>query len=104
MTFDFECVRCDYNFELDYIFLSDDPSGLLCPNCGSTADINQVEDLLAAIDDLTSAMLALRRKFSFAVQLETEDIESDDVEDEDEDEEFDDDIEDEVGDDWEGGF
>ena len=74
MTIDFECVGCGADFEVDVAILMEDATKLVCPNCDAKADPHSVEDLMGALDDVMASMAHLRRKFHFAINIETDDL------------------------------
>ncbi|MFA6032377.1 MAG: hypothetical protein WC889_05710 [Myxococcota bacterium] len=89
MTIDFECVNCGEDFEIDAAVLIEDPTKLQCPSCDVKADQRTVEDLMSALDDVMASMAHLRKKFQFAINIETDDLPAPyaETESEDEDEE-----------------
>jgi DNA-directed RNA polymerase subunit RPC12/RpoP len=73
MQLEFQCQKCEESFSLEFSDLGTDPE-LRCPGCGAHAPEEQVENLLAALEEVFAAMSPLRRKFSSTVELDSEDL------------------------------
>jgi hypothetical protein len=76
MQIDFQCQsqKCEESFSLDVSDLSNDPALLRCPGCGTRASDEQVETMISALEELFGAIAALRRKFSAAVEVDSEEL------------------------------
>ncbi len=109
-TIAFQCAACKGDFELDITHFLERPTALKCSHCGAKPTSNRSHSLAQALDDLLSAMAAVRRKVQFELQLDsdalpppygpTEEEEQsgtmlDEDEMDDDDEEFEDDFDDE---------
>ena len=73
MQLEFQCQKCEDSFSLEFSDLSTEPE-LRCPGCGAHAPEEQVENLLAALEEVFAAMAPLRRKFTSSVELDSEDL------------------------------
>jgi hypothetical protein len=119
MSISFQCTSCDTDFDLEIPRIIDRPTALKCPNCNARPPAHRASALGTALEDLLSAMAAIRTKIRFEISLDTEelpppygpteagsglsaltdeldddDVDLDDDEDEDEDEDADEDGED----------
>ncbi|MCK6550902.1 hypothetical protein L6R52_34005 [Myxococcota bacterium] len=117
MSISFQCTSCDADFVLEIPRIVDRPTAIKCPKCDARPPAHRAQALGTAIEDLLSAMAAIRSKVRFSLTLDTEalpppygpiaesegvltdgddDLVGDDDEDEDEDaEEEDEDLDDE---------
>jgi DNA-directed RNA polymerase subunit RPC12/RpoP len=98
-TIDFTCQKCEGTFELDSLDLIDGSDKLECPHCENKLTKTANEDFTAALGELVAQLAAISKKFSAAIELDSEDAravaaEKDDDEDDDEDDEDDDDDDD----------
>jgi DNA-directed RNA polymerase subunit RPC12/RpoP len=73
MHLEFQCHKCEESFSLEFSDLGTDPE-LRCPGCGAHAPEEQVENLIAALEEVFAAMSPLRRKFTSTVELDSEDL------------------------------
>ena len=73
MQVEFQCKKCDDSFSLDHSDLSMEPD-LRCPGCGARAAEEQVENLLAALEEVFAAMAPLRRKFATSLEINSEEL------------------------------
>jgi DNA-directed RNA polymerase subunit RPC12/RpoP len=73
MQLEFQCQKCEDSFSLEFSDLGTEPE-LRCPGCGAHAPEEQVENLLAALEEVFAAMAPLRRKFISSVELDSEDL------------------------------
>jgi DNA-directed RNA polymerase subunit RPC12/RpoP len=73
MQVEFQCKKCDDSFSLDHADLSLEPD-LRCPGCGARAPEEQVENLLAALEEVFAAMAPLRRKFGTSLEIDSEEL------------------------------
>lgn len=90
MTIDFTCQKCEASFELDAQDFIDGTEKLVCPHCEAKAPTNLVEDFIAALTEMRAQLVAMSKRFSVNMALETEDLD-DELEDDDEEEEEDED-------------
>lgn len=74
MQIDFQCQKCEESFSLEVSDLSNDAAILRCPGCGTRGVDEQVETLVAALEEVFSAVSAMRRKFSAVVEVDSEDL------------------------------
>ncbi len=70
---EFQCQKCEESFGVDISDLSSDPT-LRCPSCGAHAPGEQVEALVGALEDLFAVITPLRRKFTMAVEINSEEL------------------------------
>jgi uncharacterized paraquat-inducible protein A len=101
MLADMECKSCGASFELDTETILDDPENFKCPNCRNKIAEGVAEQFAAAIDDLVAQLSLVRKKFSFTLTLDADDLELFGEEEDEEDEEWD--AEEELGEDPYGG-
>jgi DNA-directed RNA polymerase subunit RPC12/RpoP len=73
MQLDFQCQKCEESFSLDVSDFQTDPM-LRCPGCGTRAAEEQVEAVVAGLEELFAALAPLRRKFSTSVEVNSEDM------------------------------
>jgi DNA-directed RNA polymerase subunit RPC12/RpoP len=73
MQLEFQCQKCEESFSLEFSDLGTDPE-LRCPGCGAHAPEEQVENLIAALEEVFAAVSPLRRKFISTVELDSEDL------------------------------
>lgn len=93
-TIDFTCQKCEGTFELDSQDLIDGSDKLECPHCENKLSKSANEDFTAALGELIAQLAAISKKFSAAMELDSEEagaVEEDDEEDEDDEEEDDED-------------
>ncbi len=95
-TIDFTCQKCEGNFELDSQDLIDGSEKLGCPHCENKLTKSANEDFAAALGELAAQLAAISKKFSAALELDSEDLGSTDL---DEDEDDDDDEEEDLDED-----
>lgn len=111
-TIDFNCLKCEGNFETDAQDLVDGTEDLECPHCGAKPGKAAGEDFVAAIAELLAQVAAISKKFTVSMSIDAEDLadgkvaaivdddadeeEEDDDEDDDDDDSDDDDDDDEV--------
>ena len=104
-TIDFNCQKCEGNFETDAQDLVDGTEDLECPHCGAKPGKAAGEDFVAAIAELLVQVAAISKKFTVSMSIDAEDLadgkvvpvvdeEDADVDDDDEDEDDDDDDDD----------
>ena len=74
MQIDFQCQKCEESFSLEVSDLQTDSARLRCPGCGSRATDEQVEVLVAALEELFGAIAGIRRKFTAVVEVNSEDL------------------------------
>ena len=73
MQLEFQCQKCEESFSLDLGDVQTDPV-LRCPGCGTRAPDEQVEALVAGLEELFAAMAPLRRKFTMSVEINSEEM------------------------------
>ena len=73
MQLELQCQKCDESFDVDAADLAADPE-LRCPGCGVKATVEQAEALGSALEELFTAVAALRRKFTVTGELDSEDL------------------------------
>jgi DNA-directed RNA polymerase subunit RPC12/RpoP len=73
MQLEFQCQKCEESFSMDVSDLQSDPV-LRCPGCGTRAPDEQVEALVAGLEEMFAAVAPLRRKFSTSVEVNSEDM------------------------------
>ena len=71
MQLDLQCQKCEESFSVEVAAVSTDPN-LRCPGCGARAPEEQVESMVSALEELFAALAPLRRKFSVAVEIDSE--------------------------------
>jgi uncharacterized Zn finger protein len=74
MQIDFQCQKCEESFSLELSDLSNDSALLRCPGCGTRASDEQVENVVAALEELFAAVAPLRRKFTSVVEVNSEEL------------------------------
>jgi hypothetical protein len=74
MSISFQCTSCDADFELEIPRIIDRPTALKCPNCNARPPAHRAHALGTAIEDLLSAMSAIRTKVRFEIALDTEEL------------------------------
>jgi hypothetical protein len=72
MGIKFQCTSCDSDFELEIPRIIDRPTALKCPKCDAKPQAHRAEALGTALEDLLSAMSAIRSKVRFQIALDTE--------------------------------
>jgi hypothetical protein len=83
MTIDFTCQKCDNSFELEAKDLIDGTEKVICPNCDAKAPASLVEDFASALGDLRTHTIALSKKFSVTLSLDSEDLDEVEADEED---------------------
>ena len=73
MQLELQCQKCDESFDVDAADLAADPE-LRCPGCGAKATVEQAEALGSALEELFTAVAALRRKFSVTGELDSDEL------------------------------
>jgi hypothetical protein len=74
MQLDFQCVKCEESFSLDFSDISNDSALLRCPGCGARSTDEQVEQIVTGLEELCASIAALRRKFTVVVEINSEDL------------------------------
>lgn len=105
-TIDFNCLKCEGNFEVDAQDLVDGAEDLECPHCGAKPSKAAGEDFVSAVGELLAQIAVLSKKFTVSLSVDAEDLADgkvapivEDDADEDDDDEEDDDEEDDDDDD-----
>src|SRR5439155_25990689 len=70
---EFQCQKCEESFGLDISDLGNDPT-LRCPSCGAHAPGDQVEGLVGGLEELFASIAPIRRKFTLAVEVNSEEL------------------------------
>ena len=73
MRLELQCQKCEECFSLETSDLNADPE-VRCPGCGAHAPDDQIETLLGALEEVFAALSPLRRKFTCAVEINSEDL------------------------------
>jgi hypothetical protein len=73
-TISFQCLACDADFEVGITSLLERPVALKCPHCNARPPAHRCHALAQALDDLLSAMAAIRSKVHFELSLDTEEL------------------------------
>ena len=73
MQLDLQCQKCEESFSLEVTDVQADPT-LRCPGCGTRAPTEQVEALVSGFEELFASIAPLRRKFSVAIEVDSEDL------------------------------
>jgi DNA-directed RNA polymerase subunit RPC12/RpoP len=73
MQLELQCQKCEEAFSLDVADVQGDPV-LRCPGCGTRAPDEQVESVVGALEEMFAALAPLRRKFTVAVEVNSEDM------------------------------
>ncbi|HET7788487.1 MAG TPA: hypothetical protein VFL36_21110 [Myxococcales bacterium] len=73
MQLELQCQKCEEAFSLDVADVQSDPV-LRCPGCGTRAPDEQVEAVVGALEEMFAALAPLRRKFTVAVEVNSEDM------------------------------
>lgn len=74
MSISFQCTACDADFALEVPRIIDRPTAIKCPNCDAKPPAHRAQALGTAIEDLLSAMAAMRSKLRFKIALNTEEL------------------------------
>jgi hypothetical protein len=74
MSISFQCTSCDADFELEIPRIIDRPTALKCPNCNAKPPAHRAHAFGTALEDLLSAMAAIRTKIRFEISLDTEEL------------------------------
>src|SRR5947209_20325403 len=77
MTIDFTCVKCEGSFELDSQDIIDATEKLECPHCNTKAPQAQVDDFIAALNELAAQVATISKRFTMTMSIESEDLEAD---------------------------
>ncbi len=70
----FQCMSCDGEFEVGITHLLERPNALKCTQCGARPPAHRCHALAQALDDLLSAMSAVRSKLHFELALDTDEL------------------------------
>ena len=73
MQLEFQCKKCEDSFAVDFSELVAEPE-LRCPGCSAKASVEQVEALTGALEELFSAVAAIRKKFTVTGELDGDDL------------------------------
>lgn len=89
-TIDFTCQKCEGNFELESQDLIDGSESVECPHCGVKLSKAANEDFINALAELQTQLAAMAKKFTAAVEFDSEDLDAEEEEEDDDDDEDDD--------------
>ncbi|MBX2812867.1 MAG: zinc ribbon domain-containing protein [Myxococcales bacterium] len=71
-TINFQCASCDGDFDIEILHLLERPGALKCPHCGNRPQAHRAQQFAQALEDVLTAMAALRSKIRFELQLDTD--------------------------------
>lgn len=71
-TINFQCAACDGDFEIDMLHLLERPGAIKCPHCGNRPQAARAQQFAQALEDVLTAMAALRPKVRFELQLDSD--------------------------------
>ena len=71
-TINFQCASCDGDFDIEIIHLLERPGALKCPHCGNRPQAHRAQQFAQSLEDVLTAMAALRSKVRFELQLDTD--------------------------------
>lgn len=71
-TINFQCSSCDGDFDIDVLHLLERPGAIKCPHCGSRPQAHRAQQFAQALEDMFTAMAALRPKVRFELQLDSD--------------------------------
>ncbi len=70
----FQCQSCGTEFEVGIEHLLERPNALKCSNCGAKPTASRNRAFAQSLEELLSAMAALRSKVAFELRLNTEEL------------------------------
>lgn len=70
----FQCQSCEADFEVGIEHLLERPNAIKCSNCGSKPTASRNRAFAQSLEELLSAMAALRGKVAFELTLNTEEL------------------------------
>ncbi|MEL7370935.1 MAG: hypothetical protein AAFN74_18585 [Myxococcota bacterium] len=70
----FQCQSCEADFEVDIEHLLERPNAIKCSNCGAKPSASRNRAFAQSLEELLSAMAALRSKVAFELNLNTEEL------------------------------
>lgn len=71
-TINFQCASCDGDYDIEIVHLLERPGALKCPHCGTRPQAHRAQQFAQALEDVLTAMAALRSKARFELQLDTD--------------------------------
>ncbi len=89
-TIDFTCQKCEGVFDLDAADLIDGTEKLACPHCDNKLTKTANEDFSSALAELSAQLVAVAKKFSVSLELETADLPNAPLDEDDDDDDDDD--------------
>ena len=75
MLIDLECRNCHSDTEVDTELLIEDGGSIKCGNCRTKLDAKASEQFASTLDELVAHLDLLRKKFSFSITLDSDDVE-----------------------------
>ena len=73
-TITFQCSSCDGDFDIKIAHLVERPNALKCPHCGAKPSPHRAHAFAQALDDVLSAMAALRARVHFELNLDNDEL------------------------------
>lgn len=73
-TITFQCMSCEADFDVNVTQLLERPTAIKCSHCGARPTSNRCHSFAQALDDLLTAMSALRSKVQFELNLDNDDL------------------------------
>ncbi len=73
-TITFQCTSCEADFDVNVTQLLERPTAIKCSHCSSRPSSNRCHSFAQALDDLLTAMSALRSKVQFELNLDNDDL------------------------------
>ncbi len=70
----FQCQVCEADYDVGIEHLLERPNAIKCPNCGAKPTASRNRAFAQSLEELLSAMAALRSKVAFELTLNTEDL------------------------------
>ena len=70
----FQCQSCEADFDVGIEHLLERPNAIKCTNCGAKPTASRNRAFAQSLEELLSAMAALRSKVSFELTLNTEEL------------------------------
>ncbi|MEQ8275483.1 MAG: hypothetical protein RMA76_33070 [Deltaproteobacteria bacterium] len=73
-TITFQCNSCEADFDVNITQLLERPTAIKCSHCGARPSSNRCHSFAQALDDLLTAMAALRSKVQFELNLDNDEL------------------------------
>ena len=74
MSISFECKACGADFDLEFSEIVESPDVIKCDNCGSAPPGHRNHQFSTALEDFLSAIVAIRNKVSFEIELDSDNL------------------------------